>query len=62
MLSSPRWDDIWGEELYDHTGDNGSDLDAWENVNLAADTHRAHYTTVIAELQTVLKNHFNSDH
>ena len=23
------------QELYDHNGDDSSDLDAWENVNLA---------------------------
>eukprot|EP01079_Euglenida_sp_SAG-EU17-18_P002441 gene2441-514_t len=33
----PSCDHIRGTELYPHTGDNGTDFNAFENVNLAAD-------------------------
>ena len=28
------WNDIHGEELYDHAGDEGDDTDKFDNVNL----------------------------
>ena len=32
---TPIWDGNKVEELYDHTSDNSSSFDRWENVNLA---------------------------
>jgi arylsulfatase A-like enzyme len=36
---APIWDQVVGEELYDHQGDDGRDTDAFENVNLLDDAH-----------------------
>ena len=33
---APDWHDVRGVELYDHRGDDGTNFDAYENVNLAA--------------------------
>ena len=33
---APNWHDVRGVELYDHRGDDGTNFDAYENVNLAA--------------------------
>ena len=31
---TPDWDGVRAEELYNHTNDNSSSFDLWENVNL----------------------------
>eukprot|EP00756_Hemistasia_phaeocysticola_P024465 Hpha_TRINITY_DN1594_c0_g1::TRINITY_DN1594_c0_g1_i1::g.57146::m.57146/K01136/IDS; iduronate 2-sulfatase len=36
---APLWNEIVGEELYDHEGDDGMDTDGFENVNLVDDAH-----------------------
>lgn len=49
-----------GPELYDHQGDYGADMDvATDKVNLA---HSPKYSSIVAELSEVLKNHFLNDH
>ena len=47
---------LLGEELYDHTGDDGTDFDAFENVNLAAD---AQHSATRDQLLLLLKKQFN---
>lgn len=58
---SARWDDVWGEELYDHLNDDGSDFDEWENVNLAAGSRSPEIEEVILTLKQNLIAHFDSD-
>ena len=42
----PHWDKVHATELYDHAGDDGTDMDKFEAVNLASvSTYKA---TVIA--------------
>ena len=31
----PRWDEVWGVELYSHKGDEANSFGVFENVNLA---------------------------
>ena len=38
---APLWDSVTGEELYLHTGDDGTDDDAFENVNVATNNSYA---------------------
>lgn len=33
---TPHWDGESVEELYSHAGDDSTNMDAWENVNVAA--------------------------
>ena len=48
-----------GQELYDHQNDFGADMDlASEKINLA---HDLAYAAEVAELSTVLHNHFQND-
>jgi iduronate 2-sulfatase len=47
----------WGVELYDHNGDDGTNFEAWENVNLAG---QPQYASVQAALHELLMAHYNS--
>lgn len=38
---APSWDEVRAVELYNHTGDDGSDPDAYEIVNAAATAPRS---------------------
>ena len=49
------WDDDSVDELYAHAGDDSTDLDRWENTNLALDPAYAHVT---ARLRAKLQAHF----
>ena len=57
----PNWKQVVGRELYNHTGDDGSDLDrASPTVNLwnASSVHIA----ISNDLSAVLKHQFDNDH
>lgn len=57
---TPNWAHQVGIELYDHSGDVGTDLDeATPTVNLASDSK---YSSVVAELRAVLRKHFANDY
>lgn len=53
---SPRWQPE-AVELYDHQGDDGSDFDAFENVNLA---HATSHTRVVRDLARTLRRSFST--
>lgn len=49
-----------GQELYDHEGDFGADMDAAsDQINLA---HEEQYLELVQNLSAVLREHFLSDH
>ena len=48
---------LLGEELYDHEGDDGSDFDAYENVNLAT---KPSFAGTKAKLLAALRDKFAS--
>lgn len=45
-------------ELYDHRGDDGSDFNAWENINLAQE---AAFAPVVTRLRAALTAQFSRD-
>ena len=50
-----KWDDVdFAKELYDHTGDNSTSFDAWENENIAASNPQK-----AQELHGVLRSFFD---
>jgi len=52
-IKKPEWDAMVpnGEELYDHTGDDGMNTDTFENENLANDSK---YATIKKQLKQAL--------
>lgn len=55
-----NWKALFAVELYDHDGDAGDDMDAFENINVAhANTTRTQ--AAVAELKPVLLGHFKHD-
>lgn len=52
----PKWDGPSAEELYDHTADNSSSFDRWENVNLAEKNPQA-VKTMKAQLLDFFQKH-----
>merc|ERR1712232_252320 len=57
----PEWDNVIGRELYNHTGDDGSDFDkATPDANL---WNMSHTNLELAQnLSKVLHEQFNNDH
>ena len=51
-----NWSDVVGRELYTHEGDDGTDLSAFENTNIA-DSH----SDVCQTLSSMLRQHFQND-
>lgn len=45
----PDWSHLAGRELYDHFGDDGTDYDKWENVNLADDPKHAEDVSMLSK-------------
>eukprot|EP00041_Stephanoeca_diplocostata_P018909 m.400263 g.400263 ORF g.400263 m.400263 type:complete len:148 (-) comp21159_c0_seq2:55-498(-) len=57
----PRWDQVWGEELYDHRADSGLDFDTNEASEVQNVASSSTFQSVKAELRQALEQHFNSD-
>eukprot|EP00730_Choanoeca_flexa_P016045 TRINITY_DN7503_c0_g2_i2.p1 TRINITY_DN7503_c0_g2~~TRINITY_DN7503_c0_g2_i2.p1 ORF type:complete len:523 (+),score=108.88 TRINITY_DN7503_c0_g2_i2:17-1585(+) len=55
----PIWDQIEGEELYDHTNDMGDDFDAFENVNIV---YHDTYQSERERLKAVVIDHYSNDY
>lgn len=51
---APLWDGEFEEELYSHAGDEGTSLEMWENVNVAAAN-----PTATAQLRAQLRSFFS---
>ena len=49
---------VRAQELYDHRGDDGTDFNAWENVNLANETA---FAPTVARLRAALAAQFSRE-